>query len=314
MEASAHGVDFIVIGDARSPSEFVLKGCRFYDLSTQKKLPFALAKMLPIGHYARKNLGYLIAVSEACHQIIETDDDNHPAEGFFIPRDRRQTVPVAKGGSYVNVYRYFSDSLIWPRGLPLSAIRSDAPALATLPMIGADCPIQQGLADDNPDVDAIYRLTCPLPQKFRSNGAVAVGRGSWCPFNSQNTTWWSDAFPLLYLPSFCSFRMTDIWRSFIAQRICWENDWHVLFHEPNVWQDRNEHDLMRDFEDEVPGYLQNEKICKALEDTALLSGSNNIFENIMRCYQSLIKIGVLVERELYSVDAWISDIQQHKAM
>ncbi|MBV5271274.1 MAG: DUF288 domain-containing protein, partial [Afipia sp.] len=79
----------------------------------------------------------------------------------------------------------------------------------------------------NPDVDAIYRLTLPLPQSFREEQPVALGRNVWCPFNSQNTTWWKEAAPLLYLPSFCSFRMTDIWRSFVAQRIAWENGWHI---------------------------------------------------------------------------------------
>jgi hypothetical protein len=38
--------------------------------------------------------------------------------------------------------------------------------------------------------------------------------------------------------------MTDIWRSFVAQRIAYENDWAVLFHEPTVWQSK-EHDLQR---------------------------------------------------------------------
>ena len=46
--------------------------------------------------------------------------------------------------------------------------------------------------------------------------------------------------------------MTDIWRSFVAQRIAWANGWAILFHEPTVWQDRNEHNLMRDFRDESP--------------------------------------------------------------
>src|SRR5438270_335676 len=75
------------------------------------------------------------------------------------------------------------------------------------------CPIQQGLADENPDVDAIYRLAFPLPLTFRTDRRIALGGSAWCPFNSQNTTWTREAFPLLYLPSYCSFRMTDIWRS-----------------------------------------------------------------------------------------------------
>ncbi|MHC4265647.1 MAG: STELLO glycosyltransferase family protein, partial [Planctomycetota bacterium] len=68
-------------------------------------------------------------------------------------------------------------------------------------------------ADDNPDVDAVYRLTQRLPLTFRKDRRLALGNGSKCPFNSQNTTWFPDAYPLLYLPAYCSFRMTDIWRS-----------------------------------------------------------------------------------------------------
>jgi hypothetical protein len=72
---------------------------------------------------------------------------------------------------------------------------------------------EQGIADENPDVDAIYRLILPLPQNFAKDVCVALARGSWSPFNSQNTMWWKYAAPLMYLPSYRNFRITDIWRS-----------------------------------------------------------------------------------------------------
>lgn len=98
-------------------------------------------------------------------------------------------------------------------------IHADAGDYEKISNLTVECPIQQGLADNNPDVDAIYRLILPFPTIFRKGRKVALGNNSWSPFNSQNTTWWKKAFPLLYLPSYCSFRMTDIWRSFVAQRI-----------------------------------------------------------------------------------------------
>ena len=62
-------------------------------------------------------------------------------------------------------------------------------------------PIWQGLADRNPDIDAIYRLTQPLPVHFdKTKLRIALAEGSICPFNSQNTTWFREAFPLMYLP------------------------------------------------------------------------------------------------------------------
>ena len=57
------GWDFVVIGDAKSPPGFALDGCRYFDLAAQQRLGLALAPLSPTGHYARKNLGYLYAIS-----------------------------------------------------------------------------------------------------------------------------------------------------------------------------------------------------------------------------------------------------------
>jgi hypothetical protein len=187
------------------------------------------------------------------------------------------------------------------------------PEFESLKLKDADCPIQQGLADENPDVDAIYRLVEELPQSFRNDRRVVLGEGSWCPFNSQNTTWWADAFPLLYLPAYCSFRMTDIWRSFVAQRICWEQGWGVLFHEPTVWQERNEHNLMRDFRDEVPGYLHNAAICEALAGLKLAPGVERLGENLLVCYEKLVEMSLVGPEELPLLAAWLEDLAAARA-
>ena len=306
--ARQHDVEFIVIGDEKSPRDFQLDGCRFYGINEQRQLDLAFAKKCPTRHYARKNIGYLLALRNGAAAIIETDDDNFPEETFWSDRQRRQSVALSKNAGHVNVYRYFSDANIWPRGLPLDRILAPLPPFESLAKSDVDCPIQQGLANENPDVDAIYRLTLPLPQNFRRDRRVALGDGSWCPFNSQNTTWWRDAFPLLYLPAYCSFRMTDIWRSFVAQRIAWANGWSILFHEPTVWQERNEHNLMRDFADEVPGYLHNAAICDALAALNLKPGVPHLAENLRACYAKLVEHKWVGEQELELLDAWITDL------
>jgi STELLO glycosyltransferases len=302
-------VDFIVAGDTKSPPDFALDGCRFLDIEAQQRTGFAFAAACPTRHYARKNVGYLAAVLAGARRILETDDDNWPRETFFQDRQRHVEARGLAGQGWANIYRYFSEATIWPRGLPLDAIHDPLPPFDTLDIQTRDCPIQQGLADENPDVDAVYRLALPLPQSFRHDRQVAIGRGAWCPFNSQNTTWWSDAFPLLYLPAFCSFRMTDIWRSFVAQRIGVENGWWVLFHEPSVWQERNEHNLMKDFADEVPGYLHNRAIGEALDALPLQPGAAHLGDNMRRCYEALVRLTVVGEEELALLDAWLADIR-----
>jgi hypothetical protein len=300
---------FYLIGDERSPRDFYLEGCDFYDLARQKDTGFRFAAGCPTGHYARKNLGYLLAIRDGCDLILETDDDNLPLPGFWDNRTRNCTCPRTSHAGWLNVYRYFSDSTIWPRGLPLDAIHSPIPDFHSMPEIGADCPIQQGLVDRNPDVDAIYRLVLPLPIQFAGGRRLALGAGSWCPINSQNTAWWPAAYPLLYLPAFCSFRMTDIWRGFVAQRIAWENGWSILFHSPNAEQERNEHSLIRDFEQEVPGYLNNHKIVELLERTNLRSGVDGILDNLVVCYEALVRGGFIGQAELLLLGAWCDDLR-----
>lgn len=300
-----HGIRFIVIGDTRSPQDFSLDGCEFHSLDAQRAHGFRFAEACPTRHYARKNIGYLLALRDGADIIVETDDDNFPRPAFWEPRRRHHQGDVCDRQGWVNIYRHFSDANIWPRGLPLDEIgRLPAASMQTGSM---NCPIQQGLADENPDVDAIYRLTLPLPQSFRS-GRVALAPGAWCPFNSQNTAWFRDAAALLYLPSYCSFRMTDIWRSFVAQRIAWENGWSVLFHEATVWQERNAHDLMRDFQDEVPGYLHNRAICESLVACKLQGGIANMPDDLRVCYRSLAGAGFMDTKELALLDAWLSDL------
>ena len=304
-----HNIQFIVIGDETSPPVFELAGCRFYSLSAQNESGFRFAAQCPTRHYARKNIGYLIAMRDGASRLIETDDDNFPEPAFWETRQRRQSAALITDAGWVNIYRYFTDAHIWPRGLPLDRISSPVLPFESLMQAEVDCPIQQGLTNENPDVDAIYRVTLPLPQSFPEERQLALRSGSWSPFNSQNTTWWRDAFPLLYLPAYCSFRMTDIWRSFIAQRIAWTNDWGILFHEATMRQERNEHDLMRDFRDEVPGYLHNTRICEALGNLSLQPGKDSIRDNLRSCYEKLVSIGVIERAELALLDAWIADLE-----
>jgi STELLO glycosyltransferases len=303
------GHQFIVVGDVPSPRDFSLDGCDFYGLEAQYETGLRFARICPTRHYARKNLGYLLAIRAGARLIVETDDDNVPREEFWSERRRLQSVRRVEGGGWVNVYRYFTDANIWPRGLPLEEVRAGVPDFDSLALVDGDFPIQQGLADENPDVDAIYRLVEPLPQSFRRDRAVALGAGAWCPFNSQNTTWWPEAFPLLYLPAYCSFRMTDIWRSFVAQRVAWEQGWGVLFHGPTVWQERNEHSLMRDFRDEVPGYLNNAAIREALDALRLKAGAGHVNENVRACYAKLVEMKLVGEAELELLDAWLEDLE-----
>lgn len=313
-----HSLQLLAIGDKKGPTRFDLPGSRFVSLEAQARLPFQLAAVLPVGHYARKNLGYLIAISEKAPCIYETDDDNAPNDHWKlrqpVARARRISAP-----GWCNVYRAFSDDLIWPRGLPLDCIAAAPPwsapgvaatsdGIGALPEEQVRAPIQQGLADGSPDVDAVWRLVLDKEFTFRRGESVVLGRNVWCPFNSQTTWWWPEAFPLLYLPSYCSFRMTDIWRSFVAQRCLWELGCGVVFHAAEVVQERNAHNLMRDFSDEVSGYLGNHKIAETLEKLALKTGPDAVCDNLLACYDALVSGQFVGKQEMHLVTQWTADL------
>ncbi len=299
----------IVVGDKKGPTRFSLPSADFYSLEDQANLPYQLAGLLPTGHYSRKNLGYLIAFSRGVECIYETDDDNAPLPNWAC-RTENTAAQKTEPRPWLNVYRLFTNELIWPRGFPLDRVR-DAETYRHDTGTAAQtvrAPIQQGLANGAPDVDAAWRLLLDRPFDFDAGQSVWLPPQTYCPFNSQTTWWWPAAYPLMYLPSFCSFRMTDIWRSFIAQRCIWELGLGLVFHGPEVYQLRNPHNLMRDFKDEVSGYLGNDQIVGILNQCSLLPGAGNVGENLRRCYQALSEAKIFPPEEMKLVNAWLNDV------
>jgi len=327
---AGHEASLVIAGDTKGPADFDLSSVgdfaaerlSFLSMERQNDSGFGVAPLLPTKHYCRKNLGYLHAMRSGATCIYETDDDNAPLD-HWGPRDqwintlRFVATQENEGPQWINVYRHFSNELVWPRGLPLDRIGEDSTVTGVRPgglSHSADetqtywAPIQQGLADGAPDVDAIWRLVLDRDFRFDAAGSIMLAPGQWCPFNTQSTWWWPAAYPLLYVPSYCSFRMCDIWKSFVAQRCLWELETGVVFHPPEVVQERNEHNLMRDFEDEVPGYLQNHRLAATLESLSLESGVEKVSNNLRACYESLVENDFFPPRELELVDAWVSDV------
>ena len=84
----------------------------------------------------------------------------------------------------------------------------------------------------------------------------------------------------------------------------------VTFTSATVRQERNDHDLMRDFADEIPGYLKNVDICAALQSLSLRSGRSAyaVTENLTTCYAALVELEVFPEKEMRLVENWCRDV------
>jgi STELLO glycosyltransferase-like protein len=301
------GWSAVVIGDTKTPSDWNSPNITYLSVDEQIKMFGEFASIIPVRHYSRKNLGYLYAIRHGAKLILETDDDNLPGPDFGHSLQQQVYGEAVSHVGWVNVYRYFSEALIWPRGLPLEAIHSVVPLGAAASF---DCPVQQYLADDDPDVDAIYRMLYKAPLQFEKREPVVLQPGAWCPFNSQNTAFFEDAFSLLYLPCHVSFRMTDIWRSFVAQAALWAHGYTLSFHKATVKQVRNDHSLLRDFIDEIPGYTGNDGIVKLLNEEYAKGPESTIHATAHRMWKSLALANVIPGEELPIVDAWFNAFQE----
>jgi hypothetical protein len=130
---------------------------------------------------------------------------------------------------------------------------------------------------------------------------------AWAPFNSQVTVWPSHLAALMYLPVTCSFRMTDIWRGFIAQRILQEINGGILIPGALAYQERNEHNLLSDFAQEVEGYVGYERFIDIL-DSLEISGKS-LTEALRLTYESLIEASFFTSNERIYLEAWITDVE-----
>lgn len=315
FQASANSSSpFVVIGDAKSKFDWSEIGAEYYSLASQKKLDFDSIKTTRENHYARKNIGYLILFEKKCEWIYETDDDNLPIISPFLPRSltfeatEYSSSSQDEEGRWVNIYNIFLKSQnvahpIWPRGFNLVDINRKINHHQR--KINGVFSIQQGLANLDPDVDAIYRLLFKNEIVFDQIDPVTIGENNWAPINSQSIWWHMHVQRLMYLPATCSFRLTDILRGYVALRIMKSIGHKISFHSPIVYQVRNEHNLIEDFSGEIKLYTQSQLIQKVLDGLNL--DGLNLTEKLFKCYEALVEIEVVEDEEIKILQSWCLD-------
>jgi hypothetical protein len=299
----------LIVGDKKTPPDWNCHPAAYLSVADQDSAPFHIARKLPWNHYSRKLMGYLVAIRQGTEIILDTDDDNMPKSDWSIPAFDGDYLMTPPDKGFVNVYSYFTKQHIWPRGFPLDRVCHPAARLDDCAMQAAPARIGiwQGLADGDPDVDAIYRMTVNTPCIFDANRPLVLNNGTVAPFNSQNTAFNKAVFPLLYLPASVSFRSTDIIRGLVAQPILWCAGYSLGFTCATVVQNRNDHQYLSDFESEIPCYLYPEKILNRV--AGVVSSRYSIESNLVNAYENLIRHRLIQECEMDLLLAWVQDLQ-----
>lgn len=300
-------IRLIVVGDKKTPKDWHCDNVEYLSVSQQRNMNLHLAEVLPYNHYCRKMIGYLKAIQSGTDYIIDTDDDNIPKENWRFPEFAGMFDSIIGDKGFVNIYQLYSKQNIWPRGLPLNLITKEFELEKYLFKKNCRVGMWQGLADEDPDVDAIYRLTSNIPCYFDKRAPVVLDKGTISPFNTQNTIIRKELFALMYLPTYVTFRFTDILRGLIAQPIMWLYEYQLGFIDANVIQKRNPHDYMKDFISEIPMYENCEKVIDLVATS--ISKSTTIETNLYRSYKTLLKEKIVREEELITLEAWLKDLQ-----
>ena len=297
--------DVIVVGDNKTPDDYNNLKCIYLDISSQKKLFPELSELLPYNHYCRKNLGYLYAIKKGYKIIYETDDDNIPYDNFDSILQYNNTQMITEPNNvWINIFKYFTNNAyIWPRGFPLSLIKNNPTYL--IQSTDNIPSIINGLVENDPDVDALFRIICNHQSSIQwdENKCVLINNTNVCVFNTQNTFWLNpELFMCLLIPCSVSFRYCDILRGIINNIILKKTNNYMMYSSPNVRQDRNEHNLISDFKSEYEMYIHNETILQFIEND--IGNVTSVKELLFLIYNNLLVNKVIVQKDIDILNKW----------
>jgi len=336
----------VIIGDTITPDEsyndLASKENVFY-LSAEYQKKFLTGnlfmEMMPFKSFARKNIGYLFAIQFDARVIYDFDDDNvlMPLEdGVSIPPPLFYFENDESSSSKRTVLLKFMDStqqydslafnpLIhmgashqysWPRGFPIDELQKNflhgnlyTTEVGDLPL--SSIGVMQSLCNGDPDTDAIFRMTRLNSTDLtfdRSAKSIPllVPYSMYTPYNAQATTHLYNAFWGLYLPITVPGRVTDIWRSYITQRIMKDVGLHVIYTPPIVQHERSPHDYLADFNAENDLYLKTSKLLEFL--SSWTSDATNLPERICELWIELYERNYIKSDDVEAAREWLNSL------
>jgi hypothetical protein len=297
--------DVIIVGDNKTPDDYKNLNCIYLDIPSQKKLFPELGELLLYNHYCRKNLGYLYAIKKGYKIIYETDDDNIPYDNFDnILQYNNIRMITEQNNTWINIFKYFTNNAyIWPRGFPLSLLKNEPNYF--IQDTDKIPSIINGLVENDPDVDALFRIICNHQSSIQwdKNKYVLINNTNMCVFNTQNTFWLNpELFICLLIPCSVSFRYCDILRGIINNIILKKTNNYMMYSSPNVIQNRNEHNLISDFKSEYEMYIHNENILDFIENDIV--NISSVKELLFSIYNNLLVNNVITQLDIDILNKW----------
>lgn len=287
--AIGSNVRFFVAGDQKSPHQAIgdlletigrsgygEEACEpYYHPVDQEGLNYACSELIGWNSIQRRNIALLEAVKWGAEIIVSTDDDNIPLDWDYFQRftetlDARLWNGCRATGQSFDVGQLL-DPIAPHRGFPLNYGKN----FKIESVVGAKIGVAAGICLGDPDVSAVTRMAnAPVVHRVSEllRTGIVVKPGTKTVFNSQNSAFIRELAPAFFMLPGVG-RYDDIFASLIMQRVMQERAWHVHFGQPFVWQQRNQHNLVRDLENELYGMERMQRFVTHLERLSLSTGA-----------------------------------------
>lgn len=251
--------ELVVIGDLKTPKDYTLERGIYVTPAQQESYDKPLSDAIGWNCIQRRNFGLLWAYDMGADLVALIDDDNIPYENWGKDLLIGQKVEVNFYETELPAFDPVgatNEKKLWHRGYPLQLISQRDYSQKYKKVVDVD--VQADFWNGDPDIDAICRMEHAPECKFdESYFPIASNRMS--PFNSQNSFIKSSLLKDYFLFPHIG-RMDDIWAAYYVQA----KGYQVIFNKPSVYQDRNEHDLVKDMRQEYIGYENNLKLVNDL--------------------------------------------------
>ena len=249
----------IIALDKKSKKLNGLKNSIILSTKYQEKKWKKLSDLIGWNCIQRRNFAILEAFERGAETIALIDDDNIPYDNWFKHTYLNKKIKAKKILTNKIVFDpigYTNHKNLWHRGFPLEMIHQREYKKSGVNNIKFD--IQASFWNGDPDIDAICRMIYKPNCKFNKK-LFPFYSNKISPFNSQNTMISRKVVRDYFLFPHIG-RMDDIWASYYVT----SKKYKVVYAEPTVFQERNAHDLIKDFKQEVIGYENSKKLIQEL--------------------------------------------------
>ncbi len=281
-----------------------------------KKKYSKIYSLFPYNDAHRRLLGLIYIRDLRPKRVIFIDDDNFVSDdvdflkGHEIVGKKVSGNAVHKSNKWPNIYKYVETEKnipIYPRGFPWAYRNEQSFLLKSKKIKNKTVLANCGFILGDPDIDAVSRLFWKIRvKKVVNRKNILIAKGMFCPFNDQNTCIDGDT-SLLYYKPISAGRNSDIWTSYMYNKVSEIHDSIISYGMPHLTQVRNLHDYWKDYDLEKQHNISTDYFAKLMMNTNC-KASKTYYQTFVNLIKKLI---LEINKRQKKIDLSFSEKNRH---